>query len=221
LSDKVVYPYIPAKTWWQLRDKFKQTLPGKVTPAYLKSLLGLGSEKSAANYLRALKQLGLTDDDGAPTPRANEWRNDSKYPEVVGAMVAECYPQELRDLYSGPDCSQEDVRDWAKDTNALGDVAASQAAAFYKLLNNPSSQPSVTVKANGDAPKRPRKVPAPKISSKMPDVAPLPVEASRVTPPSALPAVHIDLQVHIPSDANAEQIEAIFAAMAKHLLRNA
>jgi hypothetical protein len=33
------------------------------------------------------------------------------------------------------------------------------------------------------------------------------------------PTIHIDVQVHIPSDANPEQIDAIFASMAKHLYR--
>lgn len=31
------------------------------------------------------------------------------------------------------------------------------------------------------------------------------------------PSVHIDLQIHISPDASVEQIDAIFASMAKHL----
>jgi glycine cleavage system regulatory protein len=42
----------------------------------------------------------------------------------------------------------------------------------------------------------------------------------RVDPPqSPDPSLHIDIQIHIPSDASPEQIESIFASMAKHLYR--
>jgi hypothetical protein len=34
----------------------------------------------------------------------------------------------------------------------------------------------------------------------------------------AAPAIHIDVQVHIPADATPEAYEAIFTALAKHLL---
>jgi hypothetical protein len=33
------------------------------------------------------------------------------------------------------------------------------------------------------------------------------------------PTIHIDVQVHIPSGADPDQIDAIFASMAKHLYR--
>jgi len=33
------------------------------------------------------------------------------------------------------------------------------------------------------------------------------------------PNIHLDIQVHIPADASLEQIDAIFASMAKHLYK--
>ena len=37
------------------------------------------------------------------------------------------------------------------------------------------------------------------------------------SPPEGGPALHVDVQIHIASDASAEQIDQIFASMAKHL----
>jgi len=36
-------------------------------------------------------------------------------------------------------------------------------------------------------------------------------------PPSAVPSLHVDVQIHIPPEATQEQIDHIFASMAKHL----
>ena len=76
------YPKIPESNWWKLRDQFKKTLPNVVTPAYLKSLLGLKSDGAAQNLIGPLRQVGLIDEAQRPTGRANDWRNDAKYAEV-------------------------------------------------------------------------------------------------------------------------------------------
>jgi len=34
---------------------------------------------------------------------------------------------------------------------------------------------------------------------------------------SQLPSIHIDIQIHISSDSKSEQIDQVFASMAKHL----
>jgi hypothetical protein len=46
-----------------------------------------------------------------------------------------------------------------------------------------------------------------------------PAGPAQATPPQSRggPSVHIDIQVHISPEANADQIEQIFASMAKHL----
>jgi hypothetical protein len=45
--------------------------------------------------------------------------------------------------------------------------------------------------------------------------------AAPVAPPalpqSTLPGVHIDVQIHVAADAKPEQIDQIFASLAKHL----
>lgn len=220
MADKKSYPYLPEKCWWILRDQFKKTLPKQVTKPYLRSLLSLGSERSAENYVRALRVLGLIDEANAPTSRANEWRDDSKYQDVIQQMVVEVYPDELRDLFSGSDLDRAAVKDWMKHNNALGDVAAGQAASFYALLNQPVPQDATDfrAKANTAAPKAAPRKQKPAGETPRPPAGDQPTQ-QELKPPkrSGAPTVHVDLQVHISPDATAEQIDDIFASMAKHL----
>ena len=107
MADKQIYPMISEKSWWQLRNQFKKTIPSSVNVSYLKSLLSLNSDQSARNILAPLRQMGIIDADGKPQPRATDWRSDTKYPDVCSAIVSEIYPQELLDLF--PD-AQVDTR---------------------------------------------------------------------------------------------------------------
>ena len=49
MADKQIYPMISEKSWWQLRNQFKKTIPSVVNVSYLKSLLSLNSDQSARN----------------------------------------------------------------------------------------------------------------------------------------------------------------------------
>ena len=69
MADKQIYPMISEKSWWQLRNQFKKTIPSVVNVSYLKSLLNLNSDQSARNILAPLKQMGIIDTDGKPQPR--------------------------------------------------------------------------------------------------------------------------------------------------------
>ena len=72
MADKQIYPMISEKSWWQLRNQFKKTIPSVVNVSYLKSLLSLNSDQSARNILAPLRQMGIIDADGKPQPRALE-----------------------------------------------------------------------------------------------------------------------------------------------------
>ena len=73
MADKQIYPMISEKSWWQLRNQFKKTIPSVVNVSYLKSLLSLNSDQSARNILSPLRQMGIIDADGKPQPRATDW----------------------------------------------------------------------------------------------------------------------------------------------------
>lgn len=231
MADKQVYPRLPEKNWWIIRNQFKKTLPSAVTTSYLKSLLNLTSEKAASNLLPPLRQLGLIDEEGKPTVRANEWRSDSKYSETCKSIVQEIYPQELRDLFAGPEFDRKSIKEWLMHTSSIGEGAADLSASMYILLNEATlkDDEELSKKLNGSTKKAPKEKSI-KSSTKStePEIKSTSIEPMEPTPQVSISqskgdsfstALHIDLQIHISADASADQIESIFANIAKYLYK--
>lgn len=227
------YPYVNARVWWDLRRRFKTTMPkGEVNAGYLAGVLGIG-EKAAANVVPALRALGLIDDAGHTTDRANAWRDDTLYPQVTAAMLEEVYPQELRDMAPPPQPDRDAVERWFMRETGAGEAAIGMMARAYLLLaagdvagDQPAQdrpQPARPRPAaakgprGGDAPVRARAaVPAAK-GAPADGQPPAGAVAPSVSGRHLTPSVHIDIQVHIDPAATAEQIDQIFASMARHL----
>ncbi len=237
MAEKQTYPRIPEKNWWILRDQFKKTLPSTVSVSYLKSLLGLTSDGAAQNLLPPLRQLGLIDDENKPTDLANAWRIDSKYPDVCQQMLENVYPPELLDLYSGKDIDKEAVTQWFMDVTAQGRGTARQAAAMYILLNDATPRSSddfkktptpgtamkptrhKVIRGKAQPPETEAPQPQPEKGAASDRIAPVGESAPAVFTDtwSRELSVHIDLQINISPEATPEQIDQIFASMAKHL----
>lgn len=223
------YPYISANVWNELRLRFQKSLPAKVTPSYLQTALGFGSEKSAKNLIPQLRAVGLIDAEGVPTDLAKAFRMDADYPEAAKTVVASLYPDELRDLFPGPTEDATEVTNWFMRDTGGGQASAGIQARFYLALISgelPSAERSKP-NTNGDAPPKPRATRAKATSSK-PSAPTAPPStnssdkehADRGAPSRGRqggPNLHIDVQVHISADASSDQIDAVFASMAKHL----
>lgn len=224
--EKKSYPRIPEKNWWSIRDQFKRTLPSAVNANYLKMILGLNSEKAAANLISPLRQLGLIDQDGKPTTRANAWRNDEKYAEVCSEMVEEVYPAELRDIFPDNEIDASVAAGWFMDVNSVGEKAAAGSAAMFALLKsgrianiNSSESRSRRVKRSiGVGKGKVLKT----VSTTRSDVATGESEEKSEGQRGDRyePTVHIDLQIHLSPEVTPEQIDQMFASMAKHLYRH-
>jgi hypothetical protein len=94
-------------------------------------------------------------------------------------------------------------------------------AATYLLIAEkrvpeaPSSEPKKTTRSS--SPRKAQAANGAQSADKSPAVsAPEPV-LTPVNHQSNQPNVHLDIQIHIPADASVEQIDQIFASMAKHL----
>ena len=227
MADKQIYPMISEKSWWQLRNQFKKTIPSAVNVSYLKSLLSLNSDQSARNILAPLRQMGIIDADGKPQPRATDWRSDAKYPDVCSAIISEIYPQELLDLFPDAQVDNVTAKDWFMDTCSVGDKAAGKITSTFSMLKSGQIKLDADVTKTSTSPqkaksnKSQKSVPADN-ATKPVFVSPMSaVDANAPTIPAAVasptPSVHIDLQIHISPDASPEQIDSIFASMAKHL----
>lgn len=222
-SEKKSYPYLPAKSWWALRKRFRQTKPSHVTPRYLVTVLG-GKERSAkGNVLPALKAVGLVEDDGKTTDRANMWRDDDKYSEVCRQIREEVYPRELLDALPGPAVDMEAAKRWFMATTGCGEQAAAKMARLYSLLT--VADPSKGDEAVTRKPKRRKSA----RSKKEPRTADPPAnqepehqqpDTSDPTPPSLdMPELRLNVEIRIDASVTPAQIDQIFASMAKHLYR--
>ncbi len=219
MPEKAIFPMLAESNWWSIRSQFQKTLPSSVSVSYLKSLLNLKSDQSARNIISPLRQMGIIDDDGKPTSRANEWRNDEKYADVCKAIVGEVYPPDLADLFPEVPIDIGKARSWFMDTGRVGESAAAKITATYALLR--------TAKVNSDAAsskpaagaaetKKTTKKTAKNVQVKNEkDISEPPVVKPTVS--ASNPSVHIDLQIHISPEASVEQIDCIFASIAKHL----
>jgi Family of unknown function (DUF5343) len=223
---KNTYPYVSANVWAELKGRFQKSVPPKVTPSYLQSALGFASEKAAKNLMPQLRQLGLIDIENVPTELAQQFRMDSDYAEAATAIVQKTYPGELRDLYPGPEEDIGAVTNWFMRDTGGGQGSAAIQARFYLLLASgklPATDRPAKVAVKAATPVRS----AISTVKKAPIAKPAEAEAAEaqgagtaITPPSrqpALPGLHVDIQIHIDSSASAEQIDAVFASMAKHI----
>ena len=178
-----------------------------------------------ANVLPFLKPLGIIDDDGRTTEQAKLWRDDGHYLEICKAIATKVYPKELIDAVPNPRDSRDAAKRWFANHTGSGDSACSRMAALYTVLIEAdlATQPEgKNTKPKERTQKKIAKVSAPsRAVQSTPSVA-TPQAASTTPAPVTRnegPDVSINLQIHISADASPDQIEQLFAAMAKHIYK--
>lgn len=163
-----------------------------------------------------MKRLGLIDSDNKPTQLANDWRLDEKYKASCDEMVRNVYPQELLELFPDSNFDKQSVVSWFMG-HGVGSGAAVKMTALYSLLISGELKDVKNIKAAGE--KKPLAQKTQKNSTKQYDT-PITTKNTFI-PPQGIsekrPNLHIDLQIHISPESSPEQIETIFASMAKYL----
>ena len=222
-SKRQTYPFITATAWWALRRKFNQSIPNQVTPRYLVSVFGGSEATLRRNVLQGLKIVGLVDEDGVTTEKAQRWRDDTTYPEVCSRIVNDIYPEELQSAAPGPTVDRAAAKRWFMVSTRCGEPAGRRMAAMYALLveANPVAGDEAKVnklkKVMGPKSKRPA---TPSDGPQQPQPA-----SNRHDPPRArvdnlnMPEMRLSLEIRIDASVTPEQIDQIFASMAKHLYR--
>jgi hypothetical protein len=216
------YPKLGSAAWRTLRERAAAAPSTKFTAATVAAILSMGSPQSAAaNIVGPMQRLGLIDNDGTLTALGNKWRVDASYGEACQEILDEIYPPELAsftDANGGPDRSQ--VTTWFQH-KGFGGSNSRQMAATYVMIaekNAPGGPAAEPKKTTRSAPARKAAQRAAKLSV---DGEGAPKPSRPPQPPGNQPAVgpniHLDIQIHIPADASVEQIDQIFASMAKHL----
>ena len=202
-EEKKSYPMLPIAHWWTLRKKFKQSIPGVVTDRYLATVLAMGVNSARANVLPFLKALGIIDDEGKTLERARLWRDDGHYGDVCKAMLKEVYPEELLEAVPNPRAERAEAQRWFASQTGAGKGAVGRMTALYALLAEADASKQQEQDKKADA----ADSGAPQDADRAPERGP------------AAPAVNINLQIHISADATPDQIDQIFASMAKHIYK--
>jgi hypothetical protein len=221
---KKSFPMLPVAHWFALRKKFKQSIPGVITDNYLATVLDMAANSARANVLPFLRTLGIIDTDGKPKERAKLWRDDNSYPEVCQAILKEVYPDELLHAVPDPQENRDSTKRWFANQTGSGDAACSRMAALYTILIDANPSPKSGASKQKPAQKHPKemtKPPQPKIARKKEPQKSTTIDPSITTHDGEprIPSININLQVHISADASSDQIEQIFAAMAKHIYK--
>jgi hypothetical protein len=152
------FPMLPIAHWWNLRKKFKQSLPGVVTGSYLATVLNMAENSANANVLPFLKVLGIIDEEGKTTERAKLWRDDHHYPEVCRDILDDVFPKELLDAVSKPTENRGAAERWFARQSGAGENAARRMAALYTVLveADASKQPDKETPAKAVKSTRPK-----------------------------------------------------------------
>jgi len=208
---EISYPVFSGANWWKLRAKFKLAFPkGPISEEYLASVLEIKVESVRKNgILSNLRSLGLLDAENKCTDLANRWRLDDTYIAACEEIRSSVYPSELIDI--GTDRGA--VATWFMNKNGAGASQANKLTALYLLVAIPElkdaaaktkSMPKVSMSKQSKTGRN--SVPEHKSEVMTGNDTVIPV-----------PSMNINLQIHISSEASPEQIDQIFASMAKHL----
>jgi hypothetical protein len=218
---KPSYPMLPAAAWWKLRDKFKQSIPGVVTDNYLATTLNTQARSARVNILPYLKAIGLIEEDGKTNQElAKAWRDDAQYAEVCKNLKERLYPNDLIAAVHNPSEERSAVERWFANKTGTGISAVSKMAAFYIILSEADVSKQMEKKAQKEPSVRKQKSISQKIDTKEPEVKKRDIEIeSTSTPQAILPTMHINIEIHISSDATPDQIDKMFESMAKHIYK--
>lgn len=227
MASTATYPKISRKLWWLLRERFKKSVPSTVTTTFVTSVAEMTDGSARSNVIGPLRELGLLDKDNKPTDLAMRWRHDDDYAAVCHEIRQKTYPHELIEAFSAADGSQkEQIKNWFMKVGQVREAAARMYADTYLLLtqadltktdekkaaSTPRRSVATAQKPEG---KRPAKIPAEAASKDT--SSSVPAGETGTAAHRRLPAIHIDVQVHISPDTSPEQIDRIFESMAKHL----
>lgn len=217
-STRRSYPTIPARSWWALRERFRQAIPTSVTSTYLATVLEISERSAKTHVLGGLKAVGIVQDDGTPGPRANRWRDDEHYPEVCREIREAIYPQELRDAVPDPSNMRSAAESWFLTTTGCGKQSAQKMTSLYSLLIE-ATPPSREEGTAGTSTKARQNSPdsKPKPPPKQPGHETQAPASTRQASGIEMPEMRLNLEIRIDASVTPEQIDHIFSSMAKHL----
>lgn len=206
---EVVYTTVPGKIGALLAKISSNGVPKKVDTVWLKAI-GFTSSNDKT-LLPVLKSIDFVDGAKVPTERWKKFRGIDG-DAALGEAIRHGYG-DLYDFYEDAhDRSTAEIANVFKTKSNAGDQAISKAVSTFKAL-------AAGAKFNAASSRSADR----NLDPVEQDVSTRPAPYAAASPTArqsgSTPSLHIDLQVHISPEATADQIDKIFASMAKHLYR--
>lgn len=200
------YPYttVPGKIEPLLGKIREVGVPPKATVKWLKSVGFTSSNDSG--LLPVLRYIGFIDQAGTPT---DVWRNyrGANHQKVLASAIRDGY-SELFSVY--PDANARSAAELEHVVSTSTSAGKQAITKTVRTFQNLSKKADFSASGTGPGPAKPK-----------PPTTPNDEQPERGDSGGNAPSLHIDIQVHISPDATGEQIDKIFASMAKHLYKQA
>ncbi len=224
--DRKTVPYAP----WAQVESFLGTIrilnPKAIDVGYLRAN-DMGGQQPGP-LMNTIQFLGLVDVNGTPTAKLESLkvRGDEQYRSALAMVVQEAYV-ELFDAVNVESADRDLLYNQIRSVYGSSPrVAETATPLFMALCREAGLNVADELRTPASKPQRPTRTRR-QIQSKE-DRSPRTTGIARSEPVSDTaplhakgvgPALHIDVQVHIDSSATAEQIDQVFASMARHLYR--
>lgn len=212
MAESKGYPQIPGRVWWGVRDMINRSPNMKFDENNLAVTLGV-QPVAARQYLKELSRVGILDEDGAATDLGKVWRLDDRYEEAIETILRAAYPEGLISIAPIGGADRPTVERWFQNDGLGTGTAKNKAGTYLMIANDRPGEvkvrtASATKQPNAD--KKPARINEPKVERQ--------TEKQRTTKQATgLPALNVNVQIHISADASSEQIETIFSSMRKYL----
>lgn len=194
----------------ELFNKLRTTgIPSKANTKWLQSI---GFTSSNDHSLRSvLKFIDFIDSNNTPTEYWKKYRG-ANHKQILGEAIEKSY-SELFEIYEDAhERSDSELENFFRTRTTSGEqVIKAMVATFKALCSEAEFKGTKSLKA-----KKPNKSEQQKDQKSSANIK------NQLTNSfsSNSPSVHIDIQIHISPESTSEQIDNIFASMAKHLYKS-
>ena len=198
-----------SKSYAKIGDLLAKVQDVQIPPSANRKWLRSIGFKSSYDYslLHALDAIGFRDEAKKPTFQWRAYRDRQNAPTVLASGIRSGYKL-LFDVYDDAHARDDEaLKNILRPVMEASDEDVALAVETFKSLCSAADFEKASSNGSGNA--------AENKSDAGNGVGRLRIQPDNHD--ASLPALHIDVQVHISADASEAQIEAIFESMAKHL----
>ncbi len=175
----------------------------KVTTRYLKSV-GFRSSNDRM-LIPILRGLGFIDSSQMPTERWKQYRDKSRSKEVLGTAIEAAYPELFKTYPDAYNRSPDTIRNFFSSKSNVADSTLRLAVTTFRALAAEASfDGKVVIEEPGEREEDQIENPGGR-------------DASGGRGKAGMPTLSVAVQVYIDKEMTAEQVDHVFASMAKHL----